>query len=218
MKEYIASTAFHIPSWGWLACAFGENGLALTKLFFDNQAQAHTALVAEISELLPQRVLMTAKQKDIAYWHEVFLSFFAGGDTARNPDIIPLDNRHWTPFRRKVYLTLRQTVKWGEQISYGDLALRAGHPGAARAVGSAMAQNRHSPFIPCHRVLGAQETPRRLFRPGWLNTETAPLGFRKTISLSMTKLNLTTQFKQIETLNYSAYPSIDQPSHVLVTP
>lgn len=179
MKEYIAPTAFHIPSWRWLACAFGENGLALTKLFFDNQAQAHTALVTEISELLPQSVLRTAKQTEIEYWQQAFSSFFAGGDTARNPEIVPLDDRHWTPFRRKVYLTLRQTVKWGEQITYGDLALRAGHPGAARAVGSAMAQNRHSPFIPCHRVLGSQGHLGGFSAPGGLILKRRLLDFEK---------------------------------------
>ena len=37
--------------------------------------------------------------------------------------------------------------------SYGELARRARHPGAARAVGTAMAQNPVAYLIPCHRVL-----------------------------------------------------------------
>lgn len=43
----------------------------------------------------------------------------------------------------------------GEVITYGELAARAGSPGAARAAGSAMAANPLPVVIPCHRVVGA---------------------------------------------------------------
>jgi methylated-DNA-[protein]-cysteine S-methyltransferase len=39
-------------------------------------------------------------------------------------------------------------------VSYAELAVRAGLPRtAARAAGSACAQNLIAPFVPCHRVL-----------------------------------------------------------------
>jgi methylated-DNA-[protein]-cysteine S-methyltransferase len=38
-------------------------------------------------------------------------------------------------------------------ITYAELARRAGSPGAARAVGSAMAANPLPVVIPCHRVV-----------------------------------------------------------------
>ena len=41
----------------------------------------------------------------------------------------------------------------GEVITYADLAVRAGSPGAARAAGSAMAANPLPVVIPCHRVV-----------------------------------------------------------------
>lgn len=41
----------------------------------------------------------------------------------------------------------------GGLISYAALAAAAGHPGAARAVGSAVARNPVAWLIPCHRVL-----------------------------------------------------------------
>ncbi len=59
-----------------------------------------------------------------------------------------------TPFVRKVYDALR-TVKAGETITYGELAQRAGHVGAARAVGTAMARNPVPLMVPCHRVIPA---------------------------------------------------------------
>jgi len=43
----------------------------------------------------------------------------------------------------------------GHLCSYGELARRTGHPGAARAVGTAMANNPLAYLIPCHRVLRA---------------------------------------------------------------
>ena len=42
----------------------------------------------------------------------------------------------------------------GQTMTYGEVAARAGHPGAARAVGTIMSQNRDS-RIPCHRVIRA---------------------------------------------------------------
>jgi methylated-DNA-[protein]-cysteine S-methyltransferase len=59
-----------------------------------------------------------------------------------------------TPFLRRVYEIVRQ-IPPGETRSYGDVALAAGRPGAARAVGTAMAKNRICLFIPCHRVVAS---------------------------------------------------------------
>ena len=46
-------------------------------------------------------------------------------------------------------------VPAGQTITYGELAKRAGYPGAARAVGSAVACNPLPVVIPCHRVVPA---------------------------------------------------------------
>ena len=40
-------------------------------------------------------------------------------------------------------------------MTYGELAARLGMPGAARAVGAAVARNPISIVVPCHRVVGA---------------------------------------------------------------
>lgn len=47
----------------------------------------------------------------------------------------------------------------GEVVTYGELAARAGSPGAARAAGSAMAANPLPVVIPCHRVVRADGSP-----------------------------------------------------------
>jgi methylated-DNA-[protein]-cysteine S-methyltransferase len=50
-------------------------------------------------------------------------------------------------------------LRRGEVITYAELAVRAGSPGAARAAGSAMAANPLPVVIPCHRVVRADGAP-----------------------------------------------------------
>ena len=57
-------------------------------------------------------------------------------------------------FRRRVLGELAK-VRFGHTLSYGELARRAGSPGAARAVGGVMAKNPLPLVVPCHRVLAA---------------------------------------------------------------
>ncbi|MFD1931602.1 methylated-DNA--[protein]-cysteine S-methyltransferase [Nonomuraea mangrovi] len=67
-------------------------------------------------------------------------------------DAVPVE-QPGTPTRKRLHQTLRE-VKPGTTVSYAELAERAGMPRtAARAAGSACAQNLIAPFVPCHRVL-----------------------------------------------------------------
>ena len=63
-----------------------------------------------------------------------------------------LDLSALTPFRRAVLEACRR-IPYGRTVSYLDLARAVGQPGAARAVGGAMAANPVPLVIPCHRVL-----------------------------------------------------------------
>ena len=56
-------------------------------------------------------------------------------------------------FDRSVYEALIK-VPAGHTITYGELARKTGHGGAARAVGGAMHRNPIPIIIPCHRVVG----------------------------------------------------------------
>lgn len=71
------------------------------------------------------------------------------------------------PFASKVYGRLRR-VPPGSTLTYGELAKQAGSPGAARAVGRAMATNPLAPFVPCHRVVGSDGGLRGFSAPGGL--------------------------------------------------
>jgi methylated-DNA-[protein]-cysteine S-methyltransferase len=67
---------------------------------------------------------------------------------------LPLDLGGATVFQRAVLLACFQ-VPYGQVVSYGELARRAGFPGAARAVGQVMARNPLPLVIPCHRVIAS---------------------------------------------------------------
>ena len=84
----------------------------------------------------------------------------AGGALAT----VPLDLRG-TEFQIAVWRALAQTVGAGQLVTYGELAARAGRPGASRAVGQAMNRNPVPIFVPCHRVVAAGGRPGGSPRP-----------------------------------------------------
>lgn len=59
-----------------------------------------------------------------------------------------------TPFQLRTWEALLR-VPPGRAISYRDLAILTGTPGAVRAVGTAVGQNPIACLIPCHRVIQA---------------------------------------------------------------
>ena len=67
---------------------------------------------------------------------------------------IALDMDQIPAFHRRVYEAAR-AIPPGTTLSYGDVAARAGAPGAARAVGQALGRNPFPIVVPCHRVLAA---------------------------------------------------------------
>jgi methylated-DNA-[protein]-cysteine S-methyltransferase len=67
---------------------------------------------------------------------------------------VELDLAGVSAFDAEVYAAAR-TIPHGATVSYGELAIMAGRPGAARAVGGAMARCPFSPVVPCHRVVHA---------------------------------------------------------------
>ncbi|MGC8764501.1 MAG: methylated-DNA--[protein]-cysteine S-methyltransferase [Brevinematia bacterium] len=81
------------------------------------------------------------------------LSFYLDG---KNVDFsLYLDKLFWqkcSSFQKKVYEALSK-VKFGQYISYEELAKTACSGNYARAVGNAMSRNPFPLIIPCHRVL-----------------------------------------------------------------
>lgn len=73
-------------------------------------------------------------------------------------------------FNRQVYDLTRQ-IPAGSTLCYGDIAVRLGRPGSARAVGRALGDNPYPIVVPCHRVLAADGAMHGFSAPGGVATK-----------------------------------------------
>jgi len=79
--------------------------------------------------------------------------YFAGSRSVFDLDLEP----EGTEFQKKVWRAL-QKIPRGKLTSYGFVARRVGRPAGARAVGGAIGRNPIAIVIPCHRVIGTNQT------------------------------------------------------------
>lgn len=86
---------------------------------------------------------------DLGQFSAALRAYFDGDLTAM--DVLPVDQPGGA-FRQAAWKVMRE-VPPGEVISYAELASRAGNANAVRAAGSACAQNRVAPIVPCHRIV-----------------------------------------------------------------
>ena len=98
----------------------------------------------------PERDWVKASSGPVGEAARQLREYFAGTRTAFDLPLAP----EGTAFRRNVWRLL-QGIPYGETITYGELARRAGNPKASRAVGAANGANPIPIVIPCHRVIGS---------------------------------------------------------------
>ena len=89
---------------------------------------------------------------------------YADGERVEFSDIA-LDLSGVPDFHRRAYDVL-VGVRWGETLTYGDLARKLGDINLSRAVGQAMGANPTPLIIPCHRVLASHGKPGGFSAPG----------------------------------------------------
>jgi len=129
---------------GWVALLASEKGLVGTSL---PHSSAEGAL-AEIGANTRDAVSSPERFEDLA---ERLKAYFAGRKVSF-PD--ELDLSFATPFQQQVWQAAR-SIPYGATRSYKWLAAKIDKPGAARAVGQAMAKNRLPIIVPCHRVIAS---------------------------------------------------------------
>ena len=106
----------------------------------------------ELVDELARRVGVVSRAAALRAAARDLEAYFGG---RRAPMRTPVDLRLvGTPFARAV-LEVTCTIPYAELWTYGDVAARAGRPGAARAAGSALARSPIELFVPCHRVVPA---------------------------------------------------------------
>jgi len=79
--------------------------------------------------------------------------YFNGNRTSFTLSLSP----EGTTFQQTVWKAL-QRIPHGQTISYGELAERLGDPNKVRAVGKANSKNPIPIVIPCHRVIGSDNS------------------------------------------------------------
>lgn len=129
--------------------------------------QSRRAIVARIREafgdVVEDQSLLPRVQRDVA-------DYF-GGRRVRFGALLDLSDQ--PPYRRAVLEACRK-IPFGKTASYADLARATDNPRAARAVGTAMANNPLPLVVPCHRVLCSD---------GSLGGFSSPLGIKQKLEM-----------------------------------
>lgn len=151
---------------GWMALAAKEN--LVCGISFGHEDAA--AAIRRIERIVAKTAKFVRRVRDASA--EVRsaveqLMAYAEGERVDFRDV-RIDTVHLTPFGKVVTQCCRE-IPWGKTLSYQELAIKAGHPGAARAVGNVMRTNRFPILVPCHRVLASG---------GGLGGYSAPQGLR----------------------------------------
>ncbi len=129
--------------WGWFGLLGSEKGLIRTCLPVAFEEAAQRRLLSGITNPEPAKKAFRVLEKDIlAYYKGKKIDF----------SDIPVCLNGMTAFQQEVLTALR-SVKYGQTVSYGDIARLINNPKAARAIGTVMAQNPLPLIIPCHRVI-----------------------------------------------------------------
>jgi len=136
---------FETPA-GWVAARFTDNGLCELALPCSTRAEAESRLLGK--GVIEENVETHVEAERLA---GELRRYFAG---ERARFTVRVDLHDLTDWQRRVLLKTA-AIPYGDLVTHGELAAAVGSPGAARAVGQAMARNPVPIVVPCHRVVAA---------------------------------------------------------------
>jgi methylated-DNA-[protein]-cysteine S-methyltransferase len=144
-KEGLIDVAYTIVDTpvGPLGVATTDAGLVKVALH-----PAEDGFLEDLSANVSPRIIERPKKLDVV--RKQLDEYFDGRRTTFS---LQIDWQLSHGFRRMVLEALFSQVRFGEVVSYRELATRVGNPKASRAVGTAMATNPVPIVVPCHRVL-----------------------------------------------------------------
>lgn len=128
-------------AWGPMLVATSSRGILAVARGTDAGA-----LVPDLLRRVPGAAIRTG--------HAAAATWLRGWIAGGRRDAPRVDLRGLSAFDAAVYAAVHR-LRWGERATYAEVALMAGAPGAARAVGNAMARCPLHPAVPCHRVVRA---------------------------------------------------------------
>ena len=142
MAQKIKYTIFS-TKWGFFGFAVTDKGICSTSLPLPKRSVARKILLGTIENAVFDKYLLGRLQKKIA-------AYFDGSTIDFSEFRIDLDG---SSRFAATCLTACRKIGYGQTVSYGQLASLANCPGAARAVGTVMANNILPLIVPCHRII-----------------------------------------------------------------
>ena len=145
MREYCEIKLVSFPTeLGWMGLAL--NGSVVQQLKFGYQSEPQLLLAFNCHFNLGKF------DRQLKKWRSS-LQRYAEGQKQDLSDIA-VDLGSYPKFQSTVLSTCRK-IGYGMTMTYGQLAEKSGSPNAARAVGTAMKNNRYPLIVPCHRVVAS---------------------------------------------------------------
>jgi methylated-DNA-[protein]-cysteine S-methyltransferase len=148
---------------GRCAIAWGDRGIAAVEL----PAADDAATRRRLRRALPDAREATPPSEVEAAIDAIVRLFDGEPDDLSS---VVVDMEDVPEFHRRVYDVAR-TIPPGETLSYGEVAVRLGEPGAAQAVGRALGRNPFPIVVPCHRVVAADGALHGFSAPGGIDTK-----------------------------------------------
>jgi methylated-DNA-[protein]-cysteine S-methyltransferase len=156
---WLGETRF--AGFGWICVAVTQRGLARLSMLtdpaiFHKRWQSRAVTTPDCPSGL---VSIALRQLD---------EYLAGQRTTFE---LPIDWTEMEPFQKSV-LAETAGIPFGQVRTYGQVTRAIGQvPGAARAVGGALAANPIGIVIPCHRVIGQDRRLHGFAAPGGIHTK-----------------------------------------------
>jgi methylated-DNA-[protein]-cysteine S-methyltransferase len=137
--ETIVSHIYHSPI--GKICITAEDGCITELVFIDENNEVPEM---DTDEDLPSVIHQCVDE---------LLAYFSG--TSRT-FTVPI-NQTGTEFQSKVWKELYE-IPFGKTLSYADLAKKLGDPKVIRAAASANGKNKIAIIVPCHRIIGTDQS------------------------------------------------------------
>ena len=129
--------------WGFFGLGGNDGGIMRSCLPMENKEHARSHLFSGSDPVAEDCPWEGVRDRVRSYF---------SGDVVQFGQHAQFNLAQMTPFSRAVLLACTE-LPYGMTATYRQLALHAGRPGAARAVGTIMARNPLPLLVPCHRVL-----------------------------------------------------------------
>lgn len=143
--------------WGSVDTRFGRvfaaasvDGIVAVTLPGESAAKFHERLNSWSDAFAPGFEICEMRLKILDSALSQIIEYFDG---KRREFKIPIDLRG-TPFTKKVLNNLTK-IRFGDYVTYGELAKAIGSPRASRAVGTALSKNPIPIILPCHRIVAS---------------------------------------------------------------